>query len=228
MRWLNLCLSVVICFLLPGCNEQKKNDPAAGTSIASAGNADIKRPSQQYIAYCDSISALVKKWRSQKNLSSIKKLVYHSIAVDMPLYWHGTKWDFNGTTRTAGDSSIACGYFITTLLQDIGLKVNRSWLAQQPSSVLIKTTCNNIKRLADFNDLRKYLGNLPANSICIVGLDFHTGFIVKDKDNTWFFHSNYIGRAGVTKELTDDSRALKNNKTFMIGNLTENAEYLML
>ncbi|MBC7935713.1 MAG: hypothetical protein H7Y86_10225 [Rhizobacter sp.] len=227
MQPLKLSFCLIICCTFFSCRQTGKKIVPPVTAAPAAANTDIERPSQPYISYSDSITAVVKKLKDQKNISAINKLVYHTISVDMPLYWHGTKWDFNGTTRTPGDSTIACGYFITTILQDIGLKINRSWLAQQPSSVLIKATCNKIERFAEFSDLEKYMDNTPPHSILIIGLDFHTGFIIKDNSNTYFFHSNYIDRAGVTKELIAVSRALKASKSFMIGNLAANESYLM-
>lgn len=219
-----LCLFA--CLLLFACRQELNMKPSAKKTL---GEADIsfKRPSQNYISYADSIRTELQKLQGSKYTSAIQKLIYHSIADDMPLYWNGTKWDFNGTTRTPGHGSIACGYFLTTVLSDLGLKVQRSWLAQQPSSVLIKATCSNINRYTDLKGLKKYLATIPRLSICIVGLDFHTGFIVKADTNSYFFHSNYINKNGVVKELIDESRALKASKSFMIGDLTGNADYLL-
>jgi hypothetical protein len=64
------------------------------------------------------------------------------------------------------------------------------------------------------------------NAIYIVGLDFHTGFVIKKGDETYFFHSNYIQAEGVILERIEQSKALLNNQAFFIGNLTENKELL--
>ena len=42
-------------------------------------------------------------------------------------HWKGTPWDFNGTTRTPGEGAIACGYFVTTVLEQAGFKIERVW-----------------------------------------------------------------------------------------------------
>jgi len=40
-------------------------------------------------------------------------------AVDAEIFpfWYGTEWDFNGTTQQPGTGRIACGYFVSTVLQ---------------------------------------------------------------------------------------------------------------
>ena len=221
-------LYAFIFLLLFSCREKKMIDKKNSIdTIADRSATDLKRPSQAYVLFSDSLTARMKQLRSQKNTLAMSALIYHAINDKMPLYWHGTKWEFSGTTRMPGDGSIACGYFVTTIMQDIGLKLNRSWLAQQPSSVMITATCNNIKRFARFEELEKYLAATAPASVLIIGLDFHTGFIIKDdKGKNYFFHSNYIGKAGVTKELISESRALKASRSFMIGMLSRNGEYL--
>jgi hypothetical protein len=64
------------------------------------------------------------------------------------------------------------------------------------------------------------------NAIYIVGLDFHTGFIIKKGYDTYFFHSNYIQEEGVILERIEQSKALLNNQAFFIGNLNGNKELL--
>lgn len=221
-----LFIGFLLMSALYSCKESKQHKEEQTPSVPVS--ASIKRPLQAYVVFADSVQKELKKLQAKKELPRISLLIYNVIYSSMPLYWHGTRWDFNGTTRTPGDSTIACGYFITTVLDDIGLKVNRTWLAQQPSSVLIKATCNEIKTFAALDDLEKYLIKTPPSSVLIIGLDFHTGFIIKDKkSNNYFFHSNYIGRAGVTKELISESKTLKASKSFMIGMLSRNESYII-
>ncbi|PIE50058.1 MAG: hypothetical protein CSA38_05125 [Flavobacteriales bacterium] len=161
-----------------------------------------------------------------EKLTAIEKrnLFFSFINQDIPNYWTGTKWDFNGNTRLPQQGKIACGYFITNTLSDFGLKINRIHLAQEPSSKMIKKLCNrkSIRRFADFNQLKKYLSNGLKQEIFIIGLDYHTGFIIKDENNFYFLHSNYIQKEGVVKEKIENSKALHASKSFMIGSLTQN------
>lgn len=108
----------------------------------------------------------------------------------------------------------------------MGFKISRVKLAQAASSKIINELCKEVKNYAKFEDLEQYLKNQPDQSVFIVGLDFHTGYILKDKTGLYFLHSNYIDRKGVMKESIQTSYALKSSKTFMIGNLTKNEKLL--
>ena len=84
----------------------------------------------------------------------------------MPLYWVETKWDFNGVSRVSRQGSIACGYFVTTVLEDIGFKLNRIKLSQQASSVMIFNLCANVKRLSTPFDFKKT--SLPLQKMMLL------------------------------------------------------------
>ena len=161
-----------------------------------------------------------------KPLADVKEYFFTLINEKIPAYWGGTPWDFNGVTRTPGEGKIACGYFITNTMVDLGFNIERVKLAQAASSVLIKATCTNIKNYADFEKLKDYLENADEHSVFIVGLDFHTGYITKEKKDCYFIHSNYINSKGVTKEKIDDSKALQASETFMIGSISANEDFM--
>ncbi|MDQ8141729.1 hypothetical protein [Chryseobacterium sp. CFS15] len=156
---------------------------------------------------------------NKKTAEEKKSYLFKFINYDVPNYWMGTPWSFNGTSREPQKSTIACGYFVTNTLTDFGFDINRTYLAQQASSVMIKKLCKNIKYFSSREDLEKYILSENKNQVYIVGLDFHTGFITRDNKDTYFIHSNYIKNKGVVKELTQASQALNASKTFMIGTL---------
>lgn len=139
-------------------------------------------------------------------------------------YWLDTKWDFNGHTERPRDGEIACGYFVTTTLRDIGIKLNRFKIAQKAASEIIYALCDRetIKNISSIEKLFIFLDNLNENEILIVGLDFHVGFIFKKNNQHYFAHSNYINRNGVEIELAQNSTALKNSNLYVVGNLTRN------
>lgn len=65
--------------------------------------------------------------------------------------WYGTKWDFNGTTRIPQEGRIACGYFITNILTDVGFNIPRVKWAQSASEVFIKKlSFGNINRFYNY------------------------------------------------------------------------------
>jgi len=181
-------------------------------------------PVQTYDAFLQSVKAK-RRELSLRPLDRVHTL-YGWIQNDMVRHWDHTTWDFNGTSRVAGKGEIACGYFVTTLLQDLGFQIDRIRLAQEPSATMIKELTQQIKVQHTREDMVAYVKTQPTPSIYIVGLDFHTGFISNGEDGIYFIHSNYIGREGVVKELAASSLALSDSNYFMIGNLTANAELL--
>lgn len=160
-----------------------------------------------------------KKELSLKTISEKKELFFKYINYDVPYYWKGTPWSFNGTSNVPKKGSVACGYFVTNNLMNYGFDIKGNYLAQQASSVMIKQLCTDISYFSKREDLEKYLLNNNKNQVYIVGLDFHTGFITRENKDIYFIHSSYIDNEGVVKEKTAVSPALNASETYMIGNL---------
>ncbi len=145
---------------------------------------------------------------------------------DMPEFWDETTWDFYGMSRIPGEGEIACGYFVTTLLKDLGFQIDRIRLAQEPSGVMIEEFTVNIKKSNSLHQTLEAIRHGPDNAIYIIGLDFHTGFISHSAEGTFFIHSDYNGRRGVVREYAASSLALSQSGFFMIGNLTDSQAFL--
>jgi hypothetical protein len=146
---------------------------------------------------------------------------YSGFIVDSIIpYWYGTKWDFNGTTEVPKTGTIACGYFVTTVLRDAGLRINRIKLAQAASEEMMKVVCHkkSMKRfrntpMQDFvNDLRQL-----ENGLYIVGLDFHTGFIYRENEKLLFIHSSYQTPQMVIQQNVHESGILASSKYKVVG-----------
>lgn len=163
-----------------------------------------------------------KKNITTNDYNGAKNLLFTVVDSVIPHYWNGTGWDFNGTTKTPKKGDIACGYFLTTTMKQTGYDIDRVHMAQQASSVLIKSYCSEIKTVQSVTALRNYLKDQPDSSTFILGLDFHVGFVTKNKGELYFIHSNYINRQGVVKEKIEDSQALATNSFFMIGSMNAN------
>ncbi|MEP7377884.1 MAG: hypothetical protein ABI675_31080 [Chitinophagaceae bacterium] len=177
-----------------------------------------------FIKYMQADTPFKKEWPEE-----IKYFWINAIGNDLYHHWKNTPWDFNGTTTEPGQGTIACGFFVATLLQDMGLKVNRRKLSicassQMMRSLVPKQPLRNLSQLSyiNFNEKLKEYGI----GVYIIGLDYHTGFIVNDGKENWFIHSNYIGRKGVTKETVTNSAALKSSKTRWIVSLTGDKDFL--
>jgi len=157
---------------------------------------------------------------------AIRNYLFKLIDEDIYNYWAGTPWDFYGKTQQPKTGSIACGYFVTNTLTDLGFKIDRVALAEAPSETMIRKLCVGVQIFHSIPQLDSYMAKQPANSVFIIGLDFHTGYVVKTTTGSYFFHSNYIKKQGVVKEKIDASQVLKTNKFFMIGSLTANGNLL--
>lgn len=136
--------------------------------------------------------------------------------------WYGTKWDFNGTTRTPHKGEIACGYFVTTVLVDVGFKLPRIKWAQSASEVFIKKLSpNNLKRFTDgsLSEVKKYLFE-AGDGLYLVGLDNHVGFVLVEGKSISFIHSNYYyPEVGVMKEDISTKNPLKDSHYRIFGKL---------
>lgn len=136
--------------------------------------------------------------------------------------WYGTKWDFNGTTRTPKKGEIACGYFVTTVLEDVGFNIPRIKWAQSASEVFIKKLApNDLKRFTDspLSEVKKYLIS-AGDGLYLVGLDTHVGFVFVEGKTISFIHSNYYyPELGVMKENISTKNPLGDSHYRIFGKL---------
>ena len=157
-----------------------------------------------------------------KPSKTVSNYLFKLVNDDIYNYWQGTPWAFYGKTQQPKVGNIACGYFVTNTLTDLGFKINRIDLAEGLSGDMIKKLCVNIKSFNSLKKLDSYLAQQPVNSVFIIGLDFHTGYVIKTASGCYFMHSYYLNNIGVIKEKIDESEILSTNKFFMIGSLTAN------
>lgn len=192
-------------------------------------SADITKPAGSssrpihfncnYPEYTSNAKSLFRQYQRDPNAKN-KKLLLGQIRDSLFNCWLGTPWDFNGTTEEPGVGTIACGYFVTTLLRDIGIKVRRIEHAQCASEEMIKAVCtrNTIKRFNN-QEMSTFIKKINefGTGLYVVGLDFHTGFILNDGDETYFIHANYTGKRVVEKEIAIGSAVLGSSKYKVIG-----------
>jgi hypothetical protein len=158
------------------------------------------------------------------------KRKFKSILIDKVFpFWYGTRWNFYGTTTTPGEGSIACGYFVTTVLQDAGCDLNRTKLAQVASEKMIQAlvTKNNIKSFYDkpcsvmLSAIQK-----EGEGVSVIGLDNHTGFLICDRKEIYFIHSTGRFPFCVIKEKASESIILKRSKAKVVGFLTKDDHFI--
>lgn len=140
--------------------------------------------------------------------------------------WMGTPWTFSGTSRTPRQGSIACGYFVTTTLEQAGVELDRVQLAQAASEKMIRalTEPKSIRRYSDAS-LAKFLESvrLQGEGYYIVGLDHHTGFLKVEPDGTIAFIHSGPGR-GVVRESPADAPELANSRYRVTGKILKPAK----
>lgn len=144
-------------------------------------------------------------------------------------YWLGTPWDFYGHTPDPRKGEVACGYFVSTTVRDLGFKINRFKIAQKAASEIIHDLCDKekVKTFNSLNKLSQHLtGNYTEEDVLIVGLSFHVGFIFKKEGQFHFAHSNYIDREGVVIEPLESSEALTSSSIYVVGSLFDNRDLM--
>lgn len=211
-------LSLGVCLGIKEYPNWQNYSPKPGVNAYVSFKATVGNQQQE----------MHKKWSTHSSnsvffLYSAEHYVYHCLVDSAFGYWYGTPWDFNGTTRTPGKGKIACGYFVTTTLEDIGFRLERRLLAQQAASVIINTLCtkSSIRSFAKIKILKKFM-DTQQNGIYILGLDTHVGFLIKSIEGLHIVHSSYSGNRQVSKESWDKSMVMSKSKLFMVGSMTGN------
>ena len=135
--------------------------------------------------------------------------------------WDGTEWDFNGTTRTPRKGQIACGYFITTVLLDVGFKIPRVKWAQQASEYYITRMTSDVERFSNRTpeSMKSYFLKHP-DGLYIAGLDNHVGFVYKSGDEVTFTHASYYDpKIGVQTEPLIGDNPFANSAYRVVGRI---------
>lgn len=143
--------------------------------------------------------------------------------------WEGTTWGFYGTTREPQQGQIACGYFVTTTLHDVGLRLERDLLAKQYAEVIVKNLvpAAHIHRYRDLS-LADFVRRVAAlgPGLYLVGLDLHVGFLrVRAGEKVQFVHSAVVAPGTVVLEDADTSIGLL-SRYRVVGKLSANDNLL--
>ena len=210
--------------------------PASCTSpvqpLVEAGPAEVT-----VVPYTDLLArlgtertTLAAEWRKARDakaraavVARAREAAFRAIVNDLFPPWFGTTWDFNGTSQTPGEGTIACGYFVSTVLRDAGFKVERIRLAQQASEKIVLS-------LVPDAAITRYRNRTPEDVIeairagddglYAVGFDYHVGFVVKEGETLRFCHSSWLGPNAVTCEDPATSGAWYSTY-YVVGRLLE-------
>jgi hypothetical protein len=134
-------------------------------------------------------------------LDEARAQVHAIIAERLIPAWEGTTWEFYGTTQVPGQGAIACGYYVSTLLEHAGFDVERVELAQQASERIIKSLTDE-DHIWRSSDATAEASLAPVREggkgIYMVGLDYHVGLLVHDGVNIHWCDSSYLNPTAVT------------------------------
>jgi len=180
-------------------------------------------------AYAKAKSAINQLKTSCRKMSTKKAGEAFASYIDKQLvpHWIGTPWDYNGITQTPGKGKIACGYFVTTVLRDAGVRINRVKMAQCASETMINSLTKNKVNYSSLS-FNEFINKVKAkgNGLSIIGLDNHTGFLYNDGKELWFIHSSVAGTRAVAKEKARASSVLYYSNYKVVGFISQDAKFI--
>jgi len=138
--------------------------------------------------------------------------------------WYGTPWEFSGVSQTPREGTISCGYFVGTILEHAGFKVDRIRIGQDYAENSIKYLTTDIRRSRK-QDFREFVAESEARGpgLYVVGLDCHIGFIVQEKEKRLqFCHADYYQpEIGVRCQSIDERSPLADSKYRVVGKILD-------
>lgn len=162
-------------------------------------------------------------------LGSTEGLLTHMLVDSLLPYWEGTRWSFGGYTARPRHGSIACGYFVTTILRDAGFDIDRIRAGQMGAINLIhklvdeKNVARNYRMSTQ--QLSQYVLN-KGEGVYLLGLDEHIGFVVYKNGEMNFVHSSKLQPACVKTEPLLKSRSVSGSKYKIVGAITQDEALL--
>ena len=142
-------------------------------------------------------------------------------------HWYGTPWSFGGHTTVPNQGEIACGYFISTTLRDMDIKLNRFTLAQKsPLDEAKMISCGSVinKVVQDTPEKAfEEIDSLTKEGLYFIGFDEgHVGYLLKREGELFLIHSNYLNPVSVCMETLKESRVFKRFTKFHLVDISHN------
>tara|TARA_R110000868_G_scaffold4211_1_gene26367 strand:- start:11139 stop:11921 length:783 start_codon:yes stop_codon:yes gene_type:complete len=142
-------------------------------------------------------------------------------------HWYGTPWSFGGHTAIPNQGKIACGYFISTTLRDMGVNLNRYKLAQKsPIDEAKMISCGAVINSVVQDTPEKAfeeIDRLTKEGLYFIGFDEgHVGYLLKREGELFLIHSNYLSPVSVCMEILKEARVFKRFTTFHLVAISHN------
>ncbi|MBI1226268.1 MAG: hypothetical protein GC192_13625 [Bacteroidetes bacterium] len=190
----------------------------------------LKPQRSNYTQTCSKVKAIKKSLNSME-FNEIGMQFEQLLVDEIIPHWYGTTWSFDGHTDQPQQGEIACGYFVSTTLQQVGLNVNRFQLAQQKPENEAKSLAVGTKIIemegANSAENIAQIKSKTSDGIYFVGLgQSHVGYLLKRKNELFFIHSSYFTPGTVTVELASKSPVFCAYSHYYIVELSNNKVFL--
>jgi hypothetical protein len=161
------------------------------------------------------------------SFDQVKEAFTHQLVNEIIPHWYGTPWSFGGHTTIPNQGKIACGYFISTTLNDMGINLNRFRLAQKSpldEARMISCGAEIIKVVQEDSEKAwKEIDVLTSDGLYFIGFDEgHVGYLLKQEGELFLIHSNYLAPIAVHMETLKESRVFKKFSTFYVVPISHN------
>ncbi|MFV0537487.1 MAG: hypothetical protein ACK5M3_08945 [Dysgonomonas sp.] len=218
--------TILILFLLLSCSSKSQEQQTIVEQEEQPKVEELKPYAElkkEALEKRDSFREAYNKSNKQDQDSIVSEAQKYLLTISQDFFkaWYNTPWTFHGHSQTPKEGSIACGYFVTTTLRDMGFNIPRVKWAQQTSEYLVKKVSTDIKRfykrpMSEIVDDIKTRGE----GLYIVGLDSHVGYIYYRDGNMAFVHANYYRpKIGVMSEPLIGRNPLNDSKYKIIGKI---------
>jgi hypothetical protein len=169
------------------------------------------------------------KWRQAMNerdrdriRAGAREFVVRSILDTIFPPWMGTPWhmgeDDDAEMPHQKGKRVSCSMFVTAVLQNAGLKLDDRKRWADSRALYIQRSL-----APEPGELHRYFSITPGElarrlkrlkpGLYLIGLNCHVGFVVVEKNDVRFVHSNYVDpEEGVVDEPLAESQAIKNSQ----------------
>jgi hypothetical protein len=227
-----LILMVWVLSLTLSCNDSYSKKKKAGKKTLKT-KVSYEKLKKKISVKQKNLKKKYKKTQGVVARNSFIKKVEKSLIkdfIDLTVQWYGTVWGFHGTTEIPKKGKIACGYFVSTILKHMGFNVLRGKMGRKASEFIIKdlTSEKHIKRYSNAS-IKKFVDSIKlwGKGLYVVGLDFHTGFILYNKKGIFFIHSNYSTPKKVIKEKVSFSIPIISSKYRVLGKILSDKKLIL-
>jgi len=159
-------------------------------------------------------------------IESGRRYLLTAIADQLIPPWLGTPWAYSGTADRPHGGSIACGFFVGTILAHAGFRLDRIRFGVLPAQTAIERLCaaDSIAIFSN-NNTAGVLARLAssADGVYLVGLDYHIGLVIKRGSELQLCHSTVLEPGQVLCEPAAGDNPLTSSGYVVVGALLTDA-----